>query len=92
MRVHPNQVNPNAQLDAMHAAQKAEARRQAARTRKKLMQFASQLAGGLEAEDLVVTLEEGEGRESQRQDEQQGHGAKANDESEPTEPAISDWA
>jgi hypothetical protein len=45
MRVHPNQVNPNAQLDSMYAAQKAAAKREAVRTRKKLNEFASALAG-----------------------------------------------
>jgi hypothetical protein len=38
MRVHPNQINPNAQLDAMYAAQKAAAKREAEATRKKLLQ------------------------------------------------------
>lgn len=36
MHVHANQINPNAQLDALYSAQKSEAKREAARTRKKL--------------------------------------------------------
>ena len=34
MHVHANQINPNAQLDATYSAQKSEAKREAARTRK----------------------------------------------------------
>ena len=36
MHVHQNQINPNAQLDAMYTAQKAAAKREAERTRKAL--------------------------------------------------------
>ena len=45
MHVHFNQSNPNIQLDALYAAAKAEANREAARTRKKLSEFASKLSG-----------------------------------------------
>lgn len=45
MRVHATQVNPYAQLDAMHAAEKAAAKREAAKTRRKLMEYASKLSG-----------------------------------------------
>ena len=54
MRVHANQIDPNIQLDAMYAAQKAAAKREVARTRKKLIESASELAG--EVEDCVVEL------------------------------------
>ena len=41
--VHSSQINPNAQLDALYAAEKAAAQREAARTQKKLSEFASKL-------------------------------------------------
>jgi len=45
MHIRPSQINSNAQLDALYAAEKAAAKAQAARTRKKLLEFASELAG-----------------------------------------------
>lgn len=68
MHVHANQINPNAQLDALYAAEKAAAEREAARTRKKLLEFASVLAGEL-GEPCVVRL--GSREESQEQGKQQ---------------------
>jgi hypothetical protein len=68
MHVHANQINPNAQLDALYAAEKAAAQREAARTRKKLLEFASVLAGEL-GEPCVVRL--GSRDESQEQGQQQ---------------------
>jgi uncharacterized LabA/DUF88 family protein len=58
MRIHQNQVNPNAQLDAMHAAQKAAAKREAEKTRKKLFESASEVAADGDSEAFVVQLEE----------------------------------
>ena len=54
MHVHPSQINPHAQLDALYAAEKAAARREAARTRKKLSEFASKLLGELDPGDACV--------------------------------------
>jgi hypothetical protein len=65
LRVHPNQVNPNAQLDAAYAAQKAAAKQQAEKTRKKLLDSASKLSGEAEAEACVVKF-------GAREDSQQG--------------------
>jgi hypothetical protein len=45
MHVHANQTNPNIQLNTFYAAEKAEAKRETERTRKKLMEFASVLLG-----------------------------------------------
>jgi hypothetical protein len=56
MRVHQNQVNPNVQLDAMYAAQKAAAKREAERTRKKLFELSSELAGAGDLGAYVVKL------------------------------------
>lgn len=87
MRVHPNQTNPNAQLDAMYAAQKAAAKREAARTRKKLTEFASALAGEAEIDGAFrVTSEEREGESRDEQSSQQRHAEPDGDST------ISDWA
>jgi hypothetical protein len=88
MRVHPNQINPNAQLDAMYAAQKAAAKREAARTRKKLTDFASALAGEADLDGaFTVTLGERDEESSDQQSSQQRQA------SEPEAGnTISDWA
>jgi hypothetical protein len=44
MHVHPK-LNPNAQLDALYASEKSAAKAEGARTRKKLLDLASELAG-----------------------------------------------
>ncbi|MGA8212222.1 MAG: hypothetical protein WB799_01415 [Candidatus Sulfotelmatobacter sp.] len=54
MHVHANQINPNTQLDALYAAEKAAAKRAAESTRKKLLEFASELAGEAESEEGCV--------------------------------------
>jgi len=54
MRIHSNQPNPNAQLDALSAENKAAAKKRAERTRKKLLESASELAGAASEEDFVV--------------------------------------
>ncbi len=96
MRVHANQINPNAQLDALYAAQKAAAQREAARTRKKLSEFASELAGEAESgEACVVRLEgcEDSQAETNRQN-QPGSGKKQKEraDSEDADNSISRWA
>jgi len=45
MHVHANQINPNAQLDALYAAERARAKKETEGIRKKLSEFASALAG-----------------------------------------------
>ncbi len=57
MRIHANQPNPNAQLDALCAENKAAARKRTERTRKKLLESASELAGEASEEDFVVNLD-----------------------------------
>ncbi len=54
MHVHANQINPNTQLDALYAAEKAAAKRAAESTRKKLLEFASELAGEADSEEGCV--------------------------------------
>jgi len=53
MHIHGTHLNPNNQLNALHPAQEAEARRSAERTRKSLLSAASSLAGD---DGCVVTL------------------------------------
>jgi acyl-CoA reductase-like NAD-dependent aldehyde dehydrogenase len=95
MRVHANQINPNIQLDAMYAAQKAAAKRETARTRKKLMEFASELAG--EAEDCIVELGSREESDPQAnrgkpQRPLRTHQSGGENPNSPEYEAISDWA
>jgi hypothetical protein len=96
MRVHQNQVNPYAQLDAMHAAQKAAARRQAERTRKKLLQLASESAGEADTESCVVQLEShSQQQEAAEEKNQRGSRSSKKRASEIDSPdehtSISDW-
>ncbi|MGA2414890.1 MAG: hypothetical protein ABSF59_10595 [Candidatus Sulfotelmatobacter sp.] len=57
MRIHANPPNPNAQLDALCAENKAAAKKRAERTRKKLLEASSEVAGEASEEDFVVELE-----------------------------------
>jgi hypothetical protein len=96
MHVHPNQTNPNAQLDAMYSAQKTAAKQEAARTRKKLSDSASRLAGEAASEDYIVKLEEGgdSGKKEDRQDEPEPAEELKPDAAADSTPAnnlISDW-
>jgi hypothetical protein len=98
VHIRPSQVNPNIQLDAMYAAEKAAAKREAEHTRKKLMQFASKLAGESESGEASI-VEIGareESREESRQREQQDatdpQKPKAETDSQDAERYLSDWA
>jgi hypothetical protein len=95
MHIHPNQINANAQMDALYAADKAAAKREVERTRRKLMEWASELAGEAEGgEGCIVKL--GEHEEGQRQQSRQNQGkrkrAGETPGSEHTNNSISDWA
>lgn len=100
MHVHANQINPNTQLDALNAAEKAAAKRAAASTRKKLLEFASELAGEADSEEgCVVKLGAREESEEHAEEQNQQGGAnkpKAEEEKEEEEEegdkSISDWA
>jgi hypothetical protein len=97
MHVHPNQLNPYAQLDAFHATQKAAAKREAARTRKKLLESASALAGESDsAQDAIAPLQpHQEPQENARQQEpQQGSRTEQirSSQSGDEDSAISEWA
>jgi hypothetical protein len=57
MRIHASQLNLNADLYAANAVARAEAKASAELTRKKLLSFASALAGEVDdPEDCVVKL------------------------------------
>ncbi|MGA8111911.1 MAG: hypothetical protein WBD46_14080 [Acidobacteriaceae bacterium] len=92
MHVHGPQFNPNYQLNAIYAAARAEARREAERTRKKLLSAASSLAAEA-GEDCIVSLKSRDGGEEEAsQQGQHGH----NGEPQSREPAddgpFSDYA
>jgi hypothetical protein len=103
MQVHANQVNSNSQTDALYASGRAAAKRAAEGTRRKLLEFASEVAGEAESEEgCVVKLG---AREEAEQQAQQGNqqnpdpgnpgsrkGRKDRADSEDADKAISDWA
>jgi hypothetical protein len=97
VHIRPSQVNPNIQLDAMYAAEKAAAKQEAERTRKKLMEFASKLAGQSESGEASI-VEIGAREESQDGSSQQEHDVvdpqkpKDETESHAAERSLSDWA
>lgn len=98
MHIRPSQVNPNVQLDAMYAAEKAAAKREAERTRKKLMEFASKLAGESESgEASIVEIEareesREESSQQERQDTVDAQKPKHETDSHDAERSLSDWA
>jgi hypothetical protein len=78
MHVHGNQINPNVQLDSLYSAQRAAAKREAARTRKKLSEFASELAGEAESGEACVVSLQGreESEEAPKRQDQPSSGKK----------------
>jgi len=99
MHVHANPINPNAQLDALSAAEKAGAKRAAGSTRKKLLEFASELAGEADSEEACVVKlgarEEAEEQAQPQNSRDQSRKKPKQPEGEDTENAdrcISDWA
>jgi hypothetical protein len=96
MHVHANQINPNTQLDALNAAEKAAGKRAAESTRRKLLEFASELAGEADSEeDCVVKLGAREESEEHAAEQNQQGGArkpKTDAEDEEEDRSISDWA
>ncbi|MFZ0308249.1 MAG: hypothetical protein WCA76_20220 [Candidatus Sulfotelmatobacter sp.] len=95
MHIHPNQINPNAQLDALYAAERAAAKREAANIRKKLFEFASELAGESDSEEACV-VKLGAREESQEPEKEQNQASRKKQKrpsgSEDADNAISDWA
>ena len=96
MHVHANQINPYSQLDSMYAAQKAAAKREAERVRKKLTEFASKLTGEADSEACVVRLgerEESQERPKQRLQQNESRRLKQEQpEAEGKGNSVSDWA
>lgn len=103
MHVHANQINPNAQTDALYAAERAAAKRAAEGTRRKLLEFASELAGEAESEEACVVKlgarEEAEERSKPRNEQKRDQGnpgsrrkSRQPVDSEDADNAISDWA
>lgn len=102
MHVRANQINPYAQLDSMYAAQKAARRRAAEQTRRKLLEFASALAGEADSEASVVKLKERDSPHEQTAQQNQQKTANRKKQEEPADPtgcstpedanhSISDW-
>jgi hypothetical protein len=98
MHVHGNQFDPNIQAYSLSAAAQAEAKKAAERTRNKLLNAASALAGEYDdAVDCVVSLSEdsGSGEQENQRNRQSQSGQKTTDEQanlESVDNPFSDWA
>jgi hypothetical protein len=95
MRVHANQINPNAQLNALYDLQRVAAKRETDRVRKKLLNSASEI--GAESDSYVAKL--GAHEESQEQPDPQdqqaqggGSGKEGQTSAEEADDSISGWA
>jgi len=96
MHIHSAQFNLDMQMYALSAAARAEAKQTAERTRKRLMNLASALAGEVDGEpDCVVRLtREGAPRDQSNQQDSQSEFArkKQNTHADPENNPFSDWA
>jgi hypothetical protein len=96
MHVHANQANPNVQLNNLYAAEKAEAKRETERTRKKLMEFASVLAGECGDACVVKLRARDESQEQPKQDQRKSSQSRKKEDQlenpEAKDAPISDWA
>jgi hypothetical protein len=93
MHVHGPRLNQDYQINALAAAARTEARREAERTRRKLLS-ASSLLSDSENEDCIVTLgsqgdEEGQPQQQSRRDRQRESQSSG---TEAEEPPFSDYA
>lgn len=89
MHIHGMQNNAAFALNALDAMQRAQAAQRAEETRKKLFEFASEIAG--ETEDCIVTLGEHQEDASRQQDRKHRHDGNTESGEDSTEPQISDW-
>jgi hypothetical protein len=95
MHIHPNQINSNMQLDSLYAAEKAAAKREIERTRKKLLEYAAKLSGedADSGEDCVVKLGAHDQEQKDQSQEQSRRKKSTGDlSSENEDKSISDWA
>ena len=94
MHIHSNQINPNMQLDSLYAAEKAAAKREVERTRKKLLESASKLAGQAESEEDWVVKLGARHQERKEQSQKQSKRKKSAEQSSSgnADQSISDWA
>jgi hypothetical protein len=91
VHIHPTQVNPNALLNELHEMQKAAAKRETERVRKKLLDAPAEVEG--EPDSYVVELgaREKSGEQAPAKD-QRGNQQEKQATSDATPRSISDWA
>jgi hypothetical protein len=95
MHVHANQPTPNLQLDALYAAQKASAKSEVERTRRKLMESASKLSAQAKFEDAAVVrlrANEDSHERDERQNRQNPSSQEPATQQSDIDNSISDWA
>jgi len=88
MHVHANQFDPNLQLSAQYAAERAAAKKEAADVRENLFKLAASLAAEGEVADSVTAAGERQQRQGQgRQSYPQSARSQREQEEEPTQNA-----
>jgi hypothetical protein len=87
MHVHGNQFDPLFEANLLYAAEKSEAKRDAERTRKKLLSAASALPGEYE-DAAVVSLSGDDAQQEQTEQREQPEQQKQDS----AEDLFSDWA
>jgi hypothetical protein len=99
VHIHPNQINPNAQLNAVYDLQKLAAKRETDRVRKKLLNCASEIEADSDSfVPRVGAKEESEEQPKQPPDPQNqpahggGNGKEGQAGAEETNDSISGWA
>jgi hypothetical protein len=93
MHVHGNQFDPMFQSNLLYAAEKAEAKKEAERTRRKLLNAASALAGEYEDAAVVSLSGDDASEEQARRQNGQSDGGQEDEVKDPgLDGPFSDWA
>ena len=95
MHIHANQINPNAQLNAVYDLQKFAARQETDRVRKKLLNSASEAEADTDSHVASVRQREESSGRTDPHDQQSHSGGNVHEEQAGVEEAgdsISDWA
>ena len=92
MHIHGVQMNPNLALNAAYAAQKAQAKREAEATRKKLFESTSELAGDGDFVMSIGAQQENYEGHSQRKNQQEKKSRNRSEKEGVITSHVSDWA
>jgi hypothetical protein len=93
MHIPKMQINPASEVNALYAAQQAQARQNAEETRGKLFEAASRVAG--DSEDCFVTLsdeQQGNAEQQEQEQERKQEEEKPESSAEGESSQLSGWA